>query len=200
MEVNNMEYPLMDPPFEVAPFEDMTKKEAEHHFIWYKNEIPNRIQLLKDAFERTSKKDKRCLNLKPESLKELWAWFVPRVETVPKTKKELKEEIKAAPSWLKEEIENDTDKLSLGTLTVGMDIAIYFGEVFVEEYDHLNWGFVTRPKSLAHVNRPVITGFSSGDKLDPRNVIYISTLKVAKKTDISNDALYELFQVWSERV
>ena len=48
-----MEYPLMEPPFKVKSFDEMNKKEATQHFNWYIGEIPNRIQLLRNAFEYT---------------------------------------------------------------------------------------------------------------------------------------------------
>ena len=37
----------MSPPFEVKEFKDMSKKEAQQHFDWFINEIPNRIKQLK---------------------------------------------------------------------------------------------------------------------------------------------------------
>jgi hypothetical protein len=39
----------MQPPFEVIPFSEMTKKQAQEHFDWFVNEIPLRIQLLLGA-------------------------------------------------------------------------------------------------------------------------------------------------------
>ena len=48
-----MEYPLMEPPFKVKSFDEMNKKEPTQHFNWDIGEIPNRIQLLRNAFEYT---------------------------------------------------------------------------------------------------------------------------------------------------
>ena len=79
-----------------------------------------------------------------------------------------------------------------------MDIAIYFAEIFIKNYDNLTWGLITKPKSLVYVNRPVVVGFSSGVELDPRLLVYNLILNKmdgsAKKED-----LYNLFEVWERR-
>lgn len=194
-----MDYPLMEPPFEVKPFEKMTKKEAQIHFEWYVSEIPNRIELLRRAYEIMREGNKDKLDLSPQSLIFLWEWFLPNIEITLKDKEEIEREVQIAPDWLKENIQMDNKKLSLGTLTLLMDIAIYFGEVFVNNFDNIKWGYVTRPKSLAYVNKPVLTGFRTNIELDPRNLVYIATLKVVKGVN-NRDTLYNLYNVWKDKV
>lgn len=90
-------------------------------------------------------------------------------------------------------------KLSIDTLTLSMDIAIYFAEVFIRNFSNIEWGFVTKPKTLAYVNRPVLVGFSSKVELDPRNILFNLTLK-ASNGNVDPNALYEMFNVWKNDV
>ncbi|MBU5213090.1 hypothetical protein MHI39_19885 [Heyndrickxia sp. FSL K6-6286] len=194
-----MEYPLMSPSLELKPFEKMTKKEAENHFNWYLSEIPNRIALLRETFSKTGEGKIEDLDFTPKSLQKIWEWFLPNIEIISKSDDEINEEINEIPVQFKDIISIDRRKFSTGTLSIGMDIAIYFAEIFIKNYDNLTWGLITKPKSLVYVNRPVVVGFSSGVELDPRLLVYNLILNKmdgsAKKED-----LYNLFEVWEEDI
>lgn len=188
-----MNYPMMEPPFEVKPFEEMNKKEAQQHFDWYVSQIPERLGLLRKAFETTGGGTVHELDLSADSLKVLWRWFQGHVNYVEKSKAQIEDELANMPDWLRASGGHATKEPSRGTLILAMDVAIYFGEVFATRFDTISWGFVTKPKSLAHVNRPVLVGFRN-TQLDPRTVI----LNSLKKTN--PDALYELFLIWREGI
>ncbi|MFT8323422.1 MAG: hypothetical protein ABF649_21405 [Bacillus sp. (in: firmicutes)] len=194
-----MEYILMTPPFEVKPFEKMKKKEAQMHFDWFLSEIPKRIELISKAYLETGGGKLEDLDLTPQSLVNLWTWFIPRIEIVTKTDEEIAEELKEAPEWLTEIAMENNKKLSVGTLCLAMDIAIYFAEVFVKHFNKLDWGYVTKPKKMLYVNRPVIIGFSSGIELDPRNIVYNLTFRVVEG-DKSKEGLFNLFKVWEDDI
>lgn len=185
----------MIPPFEMKPFREMTKKEATLHFNWYLDEIPKRIELIRMAYLETSNRKKEDLDLSPQSLIKLWEWFLPLMEIITKSDKEITEELKKVPNWLNDEIIENNKELSSGTLSIAMDIAIYFAEVFIRNFEKLEWGLITKPKSLAYVNSPVVVGFSSNMELDPRNLIYILTLK-AIDGHTNKEDLYNLFEIW----
>lgn len=184
-----MEYPLMETPFEVKPFDEMTKKEAQQHFEWYIGQIEDRIRLLRSAYEVTGRGSFEDLDFSPESLKPLWKWFLERVEFVDKSPKKIREEQDRMPAWLRDTVRVSKKEPSRDTLILAMDIAIYFGEIFVRNFERISWGFVTRPKSLAYVNRPVLIGFKKTE-LDPRMVI-LNTLKKENP-----DALFALYEIW----
>lgn len=191
-----MDYYLMDPPFGSKPFREMSKKEAKIHFDWYVSEIPNRIQMLKDAFEFDGG-NPRLLDLTPKSLILLWQWFIPQVSTVSKTQEELEAEMRKVPDWLKEEVARNTQKLSIGTLAIAMDIAIYFAEVFVNHYENVNWGLLLKPKNHAEYHQPVLFGFGKKEEMNPRGVIYTLTLR-AVRGETESDSLYEMYRIWEE--
>ncbi|MFC4766474.1 hypothetical protein [Effusibacillus consociatus] len=183
---------LMDPPFGVKPFVQMSKKEADIHFAWYISEIPKRLQLLKDAFEFTGGGKKEVLNLTPESLKPLWEWFIPQVTIVQQSQEELEAELRNAPEWLREA--QKTEKISKEALTIAMDIAVYFAEVFITHNESVSWDIVRKPKSDADFNQPVLFGFGE-DVLNPRRVLHTLTLRAARG-ETTADALYDMYKVW----
>ncbi|WP_433958715.1 hypothetical protein [Cytobacillus horneckiae] len=194
-----MEYPLMTPPFEIKPFKKMTKKEAQIHFEWYICEVPERVELVRRAYFETGGGNLENLDFSPQSLINLWTWFIPRINTIIRSEEEIEEEIKKVPDWLKGKVPEDKQKLSVGSLSLAMDIAIYFGEVFIGNFDKLYWGFVTKPKSSASVNRPVIMGFSTGIELDPRILVHNLTFNVINgNTD--KESLFNLYQVWKDDI
>jgi hypothetical protein len=120
-----MDYPLMDPP-DYKPYDDMIRAEAKKHLEWYVNQIPERLELLRNAFEETGGGKKEKLDYSVESLSTIWGWFIPLITTEPKTAMELEEEAKRLPSGIK-----NKEKLDIGTLAIAMDIAIYYAEVFI---------------------------------------------------------------------
>lgn len=185
----------MTPPFEIKPFEKMTKKESQIYFDWFVSEVPKRVELIKKAYLETGGAKLEDLDLSPQSLVNLWTWFVPKIVTVTKSDEEIEDELKNVPEWFKDKIIENKKKLSVGSLSLAMDIAIYFAEVFIHNCDKLYWGFVTKPKSLVYVNSPVIMGFSTEIELDPRNLVYNLTLKVING-NAENEDLFNIFKVW----
>ncbi|QAA33766.1 hypothetical protein C1I91_20220 [Clostridium manihotivorum] len=75
----------------------------------------------------------------------------------------------------------------------------YFAECFVGEFSTIKWGFVSKPNSLAYVNKPVLLGFKTGVELDATNIVRNLTLKVASG-EKDYQALLKLFRVWAESV
>ncbi|MGE7667141.1 hypothetical protein ACQKMN_15650 [Ureibacillus composti] len=195
-----MEYPLMDPPFEIKSFEKMTKKEAQIHFDWYVREVPKRVELIKKAYLETSGGKLEDLDLSSNSLVHIWKWFIPRIVTITKSDEEIEDELKNAPEWLKEKVIENKKKLTVGSLSLAMDLAIYFAEVFIHNFDKLYWGFVTKPKSLIYVYSPVIMGFSTGIELDPRNIVYNLTLKIINDKRANEEDLFNIFKAWENDI
>jgi hypothetical protein len=149
-----MEYLLMQPPFEIKPFKDMTKKEAQSHFDWYVGEIPTRIELLINAYSATSGMGKEDLDYSPESLIKLWHWYINNANIEEKPEEVKSFERAQYPEWIQKDLSNK--KISIGWMSIAMDIAIYFSECFIKEYGTVRWGFVSKPKSLAYINKPVL--------------------------------------------
>lgn len=192
-----MEYMFMQPPFEIKSFKDMSKKDAQKHFDWYIGDIPNRIEMLKNAFEASGGGKKEELDFSDKSLIKLWNWYINSVEIIDKTKEEIENEKSKLPEWVSKNI--SSQKISIEWMSIAMDIAIYFAESFVNAYSNIKWGFVSKPNSLAYVNKPVLIGFKTGLELDATNIIRNLTIKVTHG-EKDPEALSKLYKVWIESV
>lgn len=111
---------------------------------------------------------------------------------------EFKESLDAVPKWLHEYIVAGKYKLTTESLSIGMDVAIYLGEVFVHEFPQIYWGFFTKPKSRVSVNEPVLLGFENGLDMNPRRIV--DTLMWQCANGKSSEGLYEAFEIWSKFV
>jgi len=185
-----MNYSVVSPPFEIKHFEMMNKKEARQHLEWYKSIIPERLELLRRYFDANNSPVDFDFSI--NSLKLLWTGFVPQIKFVQKNKEELTNELKASPIWMHDFI--DDNKISLETLAVACDIAIYFGEVFIQNHENIYWGVVNSPKTLNYVNRPVIIGFKNKE-LDPRRVV-INLIYDVSRGDNNPAVLQDLYYHW----
>jgi hypothetical protein len=187
------------PPFEHTKFSEMNKKQAKQYFDWYMSVLPDRIRILLDAFERTGGGTKDELDYTPKSLIKLWKWFMPHVELVNNNSEELEKESQETPDWIKDTI-IDIDQISTTTLTIAMDIAMYYGEVFVRNYETAEWGIVTT-KSV-NESRPVILGFKIGrynKQMDVMRMLHSLTLRVSKGNENIN-LLYDSYDNWLQQV
>jgi len=145
-------------PFEMVPFEEMNKKQVKQYFEWFMSTLDERCNRLQNYINLTG--GNVVLDKSPESLVGLWEWFEPRMETTPKTDKELEAELKGCIPRLRYHVLENVDKLSPGTVTIAWDIAAYFGEVVRNNYTQIYWGYCSTPKKLNGVNRPRLLGFA----------------------------------------
>lgn len=192
-----MEYQFMQPPFEIKPFKDMSKKEAEAHFTWYVEEIPSRLDLLEKTYREMSNEDKIALDYTAESLIKLWQWYINNVEIEEKSEELKKLEMEQYPEWVR--INLSSQKISIGWMAIAMDIAIYFSEFFIREHTTIKWGIVSKPKSLAYINKPVLVGFKGGLDLDSTNLVRVLTSKLIDGDKDAN-SLLKIYRTWSGKV
>lgn len=191
-------YPKLIVPFEVVPFEIMTKRESQIYFEWFISEIPTRIATLNSFYVKTTGTSGDKLDLSQESLIELWNWFIPKISVVKKTEEELENEVSMAPDWLRDELIKKNQKFSDETSSIIIDLGIYFGTVFLTSNVNLKWGVIHKPKSYVYVNQPVITGFRNSE-LNPISIVYNSSLKQLRNTG-NEKQLFDVFNTWKEFV
>lgn len=191
-----MEYTGMQIPFELVPFEEMNKKQAEQYFNWFMETKEERLQNLQRYISRDTKEV--LLDKTPNSLIGLWKWFQAKIIWEEKTKEELQTELAERPEWMKKHIIESTQKLSLVTRIIAFDISVYFGEVMVCNNDSLYWGYKMKPKKLDGVNRPIIMGFVGEQCFLPYTLIEVC---IRKTTRCPNDSqLFDLYHVWYQSV
>lgn len=189
-----MVYQMQIPPFEIGNFENLSAEQAKKIFNWYVGEIPLRLEQLQRYLNEQVKGSIK-LTMEVNTLAPLWDWFCKTIQIRPRTHKELEDELKSTPEWLHDFIKADDKKLTLETLSVGMDIAIYFAEVVVHNNPAIHWGYYTKPKRRVSVNEPVLLGFSHGMELNPRHILHTLMLRYIRNAD--QDGLLETYNIWS---
>ena len=186
-----MQYNGMTPPFDLIPFEDMKKKQAEQYFVWYIDTIEQRIQNLEKYINLTG--TRMVLDKTPNSLIELWDWFSNHIEVCTKDEQELMLESAMRPDWIKAHIMSDRRKLSLNTIMIAVDISAYFGEVFIKNNPNIYWGYLSKPKKLHGVNRPRLLGFAGDMSVYPYGRVEMCIWKTIETVD--NMHLFNMYQV-----
>jgi hypothetical protein len=186
-----MQYNGMTPPFELIPFEDMKKKQAEQYFVWYIDTIEQRIQNLEKYINLTG--THMVLDKTPNSLIELWDWFSNHIEVCTKDEQELMLELAMRPNWIKAHIMSDRRKLSLNTIMVAVDISAYFGEVFIKNNPNIYWGYLSKPKKLHGVNRPRLLRFAGDMSVYVYGRVEVCIWKTIETVD--NMHLFNMYQV-----
>ncbi|QYK66307.1 hypothetical protein [Paenibacillus sp. S02] len=89
-----MEYKLMQPPFDMKEYSEMSKNEAKKHFNWFKQQIPSRLEQL-GAFSQIH------LDYTDRSLIDIWEWYLGNIQIQSKSASELEEEHPETEEWLK---------------------------------------------------------------------------------------------------
>ena len=146
----------MVPPIEVEDFSELKKKEAQLIFDWFVSEIPERLEYLHQLYKVGE--GKRELDYTPDSLDSLWEWFLRQIDSLSKHPNEIKDIYGSSDDLFLKDFA-DHEQLETLIISICTDIGIYFGEVFVRNHEQVKWGFVTKPKNMIYVNKPVLTGF-----------------------------------------
>lgn len=188
-----MIYKMQIPPFPVKSFDLLTTRQAKEIFKWYTDDIPARLDQLQKCIDADVNGTVQLTRGK-DSLRPLWSWLVANIQLQELTESDLKESLDAVPKWLHEYIVAGKYKLTTESLSIGMDVAIYLGEVFVHEFPQIYWGFFTKPKRRVSVNEPVLLGFENGLDMNPRRIV--DTLMWQCANGKSSEGLYEAFEIW----
>ena len=189
-------YPIMEPPFLSFPIEEMKKNQVEQHFNWYMTQIEGRIKQL-NKFINLEKKDV-VLDKTPESLIDLWEWSQEHIEYEDKTEEEINKSCEGQPEWFQEILRQGTKKMTLLTMALAEDIAIYFSETMIHNHPQVHWGYLMKPKKLDGVNIPILLGFEGNMCVNPRRLVSVC---ISKSTDKKNKyKLYEVYNIWVNNI
>ena len=165
---------ILIPPLS-KPIEELNLEEAKQYFDWYISCIPGRIEYLRQV-------SKVNLDMSPDSLVPLWDWFlrVAKIEYAPRAKmRELKREVRSLPRDIAKDILNENaTQFSLQTEYIIRDIAMYFGEVYVENNEAIYWGYHTDLNKDSFANHPLLMGFLDRDFSPPFKAEFDPTFNV----------------------
>ncbi len=201
-----MIYTWMAPPFEMKPFNEMNKKEAQQYFEWYTGEIPERIKILDELTE-----DWVTLDYTKESLIDLFSWYLKVITIREMSEEEIGAELEQYSQYPKhiyddmkqELLENPVD-LEKIDYAIAMDIAIYYGETIRKNYPQVKWTYFTKPKSYVYLNEPLLHFQDAKDELisyerEPRSLMLVLVHKI-KEQDVTEMELYETFLMDEESI
>lgn len=189
--MENTDYSLMVSPIEHNGFCTLTKVQAKKYFEWYIGQSETRINQLYQYMQSTNGTAFQC-DYMPKSFIALWEWFEFQIASVEKSAEEYEAELEKFPSWMHESISRET--LSIKTLALITDISFYFAETFIMRNPTIRWGYFTKPKNEVSVNMPVLMGFQSNMKLDPRQIVHVCALKSSRAHD--KNRLFDIYQTW----
>lgn len=186
-----MMYEAMVLPFKFNNFDELSKKQTENFFQWYIRQIGHRMDVLRNYI--TSEGNDMPFDYTPESLISLWEWYEQKIVIEKKTEDELKEEYARYPDWMHNEISKT--KVSMKTLDIGMDVAIYFAEVIRKQKpEKIYWGYFTKPKKKMYVNQPVLLGFRFDQPLCAGQIVKVCTYKSSE--ELQKTRLYGTYNFW----
>lgn len=188
------DYMLFIPPMELD-FANWSRKTARSYFDWFLGQISER----KDELARlVSRLSPGCrLDDSPDSLRCLGEVFVSEVRTRPSTQEEIAQQGEALTPRLREVVETEVWELTDRTLSLCLDVGIYFAEVLHKEHPTLEWDLWTR--KTVEYNRPVLVGFRGNVPLDaPGILVNIARRKVDGQHQVGE--LKRVFEHWSSMV
>ncbi|MGK9391342.1 hypothetical protein [Bacillus sp. RK1064] len=192
-----MEYTLMEPPVTVESFENLSKKEAKIHFEWFINQIPDRIEVLKKVTN-----GEVDFNFTPESLIDIYSWFLSQVEIYELSEEEIGRELERLsqyPDYIyedeKESLLANPVELAKVDYAIAMDIGIYYAEVIRRYHPQVQWTYFTKPKSYAYLNKPILH-FEEGDYIyydrEPIDLMFILNQRILNG-EVTESTLYEMY-------
>ena len=111
-----------------------------------------------------------------------------------KQAEEYQAELKQFPEWMHDSISKK--RFSVRTLAIITDISFYFAETFIKHNPMVRWGYFTKPKNEVSVNMPVLLGFKSNMKLDPRRIVSVCASESFEQHD--KNRLRNAYRTWTK--
>jgi hypothetical protein len=184
-----MIYAIIEPPFTLQ-FRQMSKSELKAYYAWFMEVLQERVaQLLEAVHETVPTWRADC---SPGSLDALGDWFVSQVQVRPRTG----DEIADLRSKLALPIEIPGEELTNRTLSLAMDIGMYFGKVVLASLPHTKWDQPLKNEKFADYGQPVIMGFGSVP-LNPVRISISFAYGIAR-AERGGGRLRELYNTWAK--
>lgn len=172
-------------------FREMSKKQAQEYFGWFIQQIPLRLRAVQKLID-TQNPSLVSLNFSPESLALLGSWFNTQVKARPLTQTELLQGRAGTPESFHPYIPTDT--LTDETLSLCMDLGIYFAETLRYRYQALSWTLLQKPQNSVSFQQPVLVPFRNGHLNPFLIMINIAGDVVSGKN--ASESIPKLFQTW----
>ncbi len=176
-------------------FNSKTKEELKMYNQWFIENKSQRINSLIELVKSNSEFENWQSDFTLNSLKQLGKWLTTSIETEKLSEIKYNEKRANTPDYI-----NIRDwELTAKTLSILVDVAIYFGETFIKEHSDLKWQqyFSKIKKDINHGH--VVIKLKKME-LNPVWLIYILGGKLADKERNNVDCLINLFNTWEKFV
>jgi hypothetical protein len=203
---------LKHSPSNLFEVREMNEKEAHEYFEWYVYQISHDIKLLGIDLASSYKSrytDRSRLDYSEEALLYLWSWYLERLEFAAETDPKKLERLKLKKRTKKPLAVMEINGVQVyeGGLVLALDISLYFAELFRRKHEAqgVHWGYITEPKSLPYVNRPILRGFkqepATGAEvvMDQIGIFYDLAVRAAAG-ERDKEALLKLYREWDAKV
>lgn len=173
----------------------MTPKQARAYLKWFVSQIPERMDLLREYVESETE---GMLDYSPESLISLWEWFEGKIELEMCTDEEIEQRILSHPihirDWFIEELVAGKlftfTNFSNKSLSLALDIAMYYGEAIIKQFPAVKWGCKTTSKMDVDCNIPIIGMFPKPRGRGPCRNLYRSVCVYMEKSARPDEDAY----------
>ena len=188
-----MAYSIIKQP-SVTSFRELPKANLKRLFDWFIAIIPERMRELERVVREAEHTRMWCADRTPESLVQLGEWLACNVETRPRSASELDaiESSLLFPVSISAVVPNDR------SVSLGIDIGMYLGEVLRALHPSLVWSLKLGGKSHFDYGRPVLEGFHHGVAMNPVHIVLVLVQALARGSQ-SGARLMELYEFWARQ-
>lgn len=186
-------YALVEPPV-VAAWREMSPQDARLFFQWFVRSIPGRIGHLEASLRRNALLD-GALDWTPASLGPLGAAFGKVAERTSKPERTIARERQELPAWALPYLSDWT--YTPRTMSLILDVSMYFGEVFRRQDDYLVWNLITKPKTEGILHQPAVGPLVKRMWMAPFGLVVGVACLATEGADVGR-RLLELYDIWGE--
>lgn len=176
-------------------FSHLTRKEITAYKKWFFENESIRLTELKKKVKQAGFPDLN-LDFSPESLIGLGDFMAAAIRTRPRTASEIEQYriIKRIPAYIGIRSWDITDE----SYTLCLDLAIYWGNVFIKHHPNLSWG-ICRSRSTRNVDYgQMVIEYNPLSWVNPGLSMYGSALEIAEGT-FDRESLYKRYLRTCER-
>lgn len=188
-------YEIIKPPFDNAIFGSMDKEHTLLYFDWFMKQIPYRVDILCSYVRSENCYTDWSPDFQPQSLKKLGRWFCEHVKSRSRSEQEMTRLFEKSPGWFKKNFDIPIKDLSFETLSLTIDIGMYFGRTIEKNIPGLTWKPVLNQKKNIDYQQPIIVGKGKA-QLNPVLIVKTYAYGILQETN-GPERLLELYEVWA---
>jgi hypothetical protein len=170
----------------------MSKKELKDYNRWFHEVLPQRVDELANAINKSPGFEDWSCSYAPGSLDSLGQWFKAQVNVRQQTPEELNRIPAHVRDW------GVAGELTDRTISLAMDVGMYLSQVFLRNKPTLKWDQIFGSRRFIDYGQPVLVGFGRNVPFNPVRMMITMAYGLADNTKGSR-ALRQLYDYWVEK-